>query len=581
MIGRMNAISERRPVAGQPTDWKPPHMRETLSQLRLRELLGEVQDRIAQIADARDKTDGLVDAMLTVTSGLRLDETLRRIVHTAIDLVDARYGALGVRGDDHQLAEFIYEGIDGDTREKIGSLPQGLGVLGLLIDQPKPIRLDKLALHPTSVGFPPNHPPMETFLGVPIRIGSEVFGNLYLTEKSNGQPFTDDDEVLVQALAAAAGIAIANARLFESSRLRQAWIEATRDICTELLAGKDVDQALRLIADKAMSLSPTAGHSLLAVPRNSEEGGAVSELVVIDSTGSRIDGLVGASLPLTGTALGRAFTERTQLRFDALAEHDAAGLRGPSGPVLMLPLRTTDAVLGVLIKIRPIGAPTFSDDHVEMMSTFADQAALALQLAATQLRMRELDVIGDRIARDLHDHVIQRLFAIGMSLQGTVSRTRSAEVRQRLIGTMDELQSAIDEIRSTIFDLHPDASGHSRLRQRLSEAIATVTAKSSARTSVQISGPLSVVGPRLAEHAEAVVRDSVSDAVVRRHAAEMSITVSVHDDVTIEIIDDGEGVPAYSVSTALTDRASRAGGTCTMHTVPEGGHRVVWSAPIS
>ena len=561
-------------------------MRETLSQLRLRELLGEVQDRIAQIADARDKTDGLVEAMLTVTSGLRLDETLRRIVHTAIDLVDARYGALGVRGDDHHLAQFIYEGIDEATRKEIGSLPQGRGVLGLLIDQPKPIRLDKLALHPTSVGFPLEHPPMETFLGVPIRIGTEVFGNLYLTEKSNGQPFTDDDEVLVQALAAAAGIAIANARLFESSRLRQAWIEATRDICTELLAGRDVDQALRLIADKAMSLTPTAGHSLLAVPRNSEEGSAISELVVIDSEGSRIDGLVGASLPLTGTALGRAFTERTQLRFDALDGHDAAGLRGTSGPVLMLPLRTTEAILGVLIKIRPIGAPTFSDDQVEMMSTFADQAALALQLASTQVRMRELDVIGDRdrIARDLHDHVIQRLFAIGMSLQGTVSRTRSEEVRQRLVATMDELQSAIDEIRSTIFDLHPDASGHTRLRQRLSEAIAALTAKSATRTSVQISGPLSVIGPRLAEHAEAVVRDSVSDAVVRRHAGEVSITVSVHDDLTIEVVDDGVGlldeVTANGLP-ALAARAREAGGTHTIRTLPEGGTRLVWSAPIS
>jgi GAF domain-containing protein len=161
------------------------NMRETLSQLRLRELLGEVQDRIAQIADARDKTDGLVEAMLAVTSGLRLDETLRRIVRTAIELVDARYGALGVRGDDHRLVQFIHEGIDDETRKKIGPLPQGRGVLGLLIEQPKPIRFDRLALHPTSVGFPLEHPPMATFLGVPIRIGSEVFGNLYLTEKSD------------------------------------------------------------------------------------------------------------------------------------------------------------------------------------------------------------------------------------------------------------------------------------------------------------------------------------------------------------------------------------------------------------
>lgn len=212
-------------------------MRETLAQLRLRELLNEVQDRITQIADVRDRTDGLVEAMLVVTSGLELDETLRTIVHTAINLVDARYGALGVRGEDHQLIEFIHEGIDDEARTLIGPLPQGGGVLGLLIDLPKPIRLDVLAHHPTSVGFPPHHPPMTTFLGVPVRIRDEVFGNLYLTEKANKQPFTADDEVLVQALAAAAGIAIENSRLFELGQLRQAWIEATRDIGTQLLAG--------------------------------------------------------------------------------------------------------------------------------------------------------------------------------------------------------------------------------------------------------------------------------------------------------------------------------------------------------
>jgi GAF domain-containing protein len=189
-------------------------LRDTLSQLRLHELLSEVQERIEQIVESRDRLDGLVEAMLAVTSGLELDATLRTIVHTAIELIDARYGALGVRGHDHELVEFVYEGIDDATRAKIGPLPQGLGVLGVLIDQPMPIRLDNIDDHPASVGFPPNHPPMRTFLGVPIRIRDEVYGNLYLTEKKTGQPFSEDDEVLALALAAAAGIAIDNARLY-------------------------------------------------------------------------------------------------------------------------------------------------------------------------------------------------------------------------------------------------------------------------------------------------------------------------------------------------------------------------------
>ncbi|MGY2126802.1 GAF domain-containing protein, partial [Nocardia gipuzkoensis] len=230
-------------------------VRDTLSQLRLRELLGEVKDRIEQIIDARDRMDGLIEAMLTVTSGLDLDRTLRTIVHTAISLVDARYGALGVRGHDQQLTQFIYQGIDEPTREQIGDLPQGHGVLGLLFSQPTPIRLDNLADHPSSVGFPAHHPPMRTFLGVPVRIRDEVFGNLYLTEKAGGQPFTEDDEVIVRALAAAAGIAIDNAHLYESARTRQAWIEATRDITTEFLAGTAPEQVLTHLVEATRRLT--------------------------------------------------------------------------------------------------------------------------------------------------------------------------------------------------------------------------------------------------------------------------------------------------------------------------------------
>ena len=270
-------------------------LRDTLSQLRLRELLVEVQDRVEQIVRGRDRLDGLVEAMLMVTSGLELDVTLRTIVHTAIDLVDAAYGALGVRGHDHELVEFIYEGIDEETRELIGPLPEGRGVLGVLIDEPKPIRLDNITQHPASVGFPPNHPPMRTFLGVPMRIRDEVYGNLYLTEKADGQPFSEDDEVLVEALAAAAGIAIDNARLYEQSRARQSWIEATRDIATELLGGADPAQVFRLIADEALELTG-ADAVLVAVPADAElPTPEVDELVVVETAGAAGPSPLGAS----------------------------------------------------------------------------------------------------------------------------------------------------------------------------------------------------------------------------------------------------------------------------------------------
>jgi transcriptional regulator with GAF, ATPase, and Fis domain len=279
----MRGVTDDGVPSGNPRPGSP--LRDTLSQLRLRELLVEVQDRVEQIVEGRDRLDGLVEAMLVVTSGLELDVTLKTIVHTAIDLVDARYGALGVRGEGHELIEFVYEGIDADTHELIGPLPSGRGVLGHLIDEPKPIRLDNITQHPASVGFPPNHPPMQTFLGVPVRIRDEVYGNLYLTEKADGQPFSEDDEVLVEALAAAAGIAIDNARLYEQDRARQSWIEATRDIGTELLGGADPAQVFRLIADEALKLT-AADVVLVAVPSDIQlHVDEVSELLVVETAG--------------------------------------------------------------------------------------------------------------------------------------------------------------------------------------------------------------------------------------------------------------------------------------------------------
>lgn len=304
-------------------------MRETLSQLRLRELLLEVQDRIEQIVEGRDRLDGLIDAILAITSGLKLDATLRAIVHTAAELVDARYGALGVRGYDHRLVEFVYEGIDEETRHLIGSLPEGRGVLGALIEEPKPIRLDDISRHPASVGFPLHHPPMRTFLGVPVRIRDEVFGNLYLTEKADGQPFSDDDEVLVQALAAAAGIAVDNARLFEESRTREAWIEATRDIGTQMLAGADPAMVFRLIAEEALTLMAGAA-TLVAVPLDDEAPACeVDDLVIVEVAGEISPAVKQMTVAVSGTSIGGVFHDRTPRRFDRL---DLA----PDRPVLCL-----------------------------------------------------------------------------------------------------------------------------------------------------------------------------------------------------------------------------------------------------
>ncbi|WP_051499218.1 GAF domain-containing protein [Nocardia sp. BMG51109] len=562
-------------------------VRDTLSQLRLRELLTEVRDRIEQVIDTRDRLDGLVDAMLSVTAGLDLDRTLRTIVHTACNLVDARYGALGVRGHGEDLEQFINEGIDEHTRADIGDLPRGRGVLGMLFSQPKPIRLDNLAHHPSSVGFPPNHPPMHSFLGVPIRIRDEVYGNLYLTEKAGGLPFTEDDEVIVQALAAAAGVAIDNARLYQGSKARQEWIAAARNVATEFLAGADSDRVLGHVVEHARTLTGSR-HAVLAVPDNPDTAPEeLTELTVAHSAGPPTE-RNGPALALAGTAVGDAYLRRRPVRLSDRHENPLAEPLAQAGPALILPLNTPEAVLGVLVVVRDRGSRPYTDETVELAAAFADQAALAMQMADAQHRMRELDVLSDRdrIARDLHDHVIQRLFAIGLTAQGTAARAHNPEVRQRLSSMIDDLHQVIQEVRTSIFDLHGGDTRTTRLRQRLEQALHQPANSAGIAADLHVSGPLSAVDPVLADHAEAVVREAVSNIVRHSGATAVTVSVTVGDELTLIIEDDGTGIPDDITPSGLTNlahRAEQAAGrfsTGAVRATSPCGTRLHWTAPL-
>jgi len=556
--------------------------------LRLRELLHEVQDRIEQLVGARDQMDGLLEAMLAVSAGLELDATLRRIVHAAIELVDCRYGALGVlNANGEGLAEFVYEGIDEETRRQIGDLPTGHGLLGLVIQQPKPLRLDDLARHPASAGFPAHHPPMRTFLGVPVRVRDEVFGNLYLTEKSGGQPFTEDDEVVVQALAAAAGIAVENARLYEEAQLRQRWQEATSEIRAELLAATDPTEVLHLIANRALGLTG-ADYTFLARPDDPEVPATdVNALVITVCAGLNGDTLTGREIPVEGSICGTAFRDAVPRQTPSL-NHDLApdGIED-YGPALVLPLRaSTESVSGVLVTLRKAGESPFDASQLSLAASFADQAALALQLADDQRRLYELEVLADRdrIARDLHDHVIQRLFAHGLTLQSTRLRSRSPDIQRRLADMIDDVQNIVAEIRTAIFDLHGGMEGTIQLRKRLHEVIAELTGDTGLQSTIRMSGPLGVVSPELADHAEAVVREALSNVIRHARATTVTITVSVGDDLAIDVTDNGIGLPdtvARSGLHNLAERAEQVGGTLTAEALDDGGTRLFWSGPVS
>ncbi|OZE85204.1 histidine kinase [Rhodococcus sp. 15-649-2-2] len=557
----------------------------SLPQLRLGELLAEVQDRIGRIADARVQADGLLDAMLVITSGLDLEVTLRSIVESAVELVDARYGALGVRGEGHGLSAFINYGMDEDTRVAIGPLPTGRGVLGLLVDRPNVLRLEDLSAHPESVGFPPNHPPMKTFLGVPIRVRDEIFGNLYLTEKKDGKQFTEDDEVVTKALASAAGIAIENSRLYEDSRTRQAWMEATRDIGTELLAGTDLDEVLQMVSRKALHLTGSDA-AFIAVPEDTDQPFEdVTELVVTVSEGVGADRMVGAVIPIEGSSTGVAFRRRTALRKGRL-EYKVSGVDAVFGPALISPFRVSDGVSGVLVVLRKEGNGLFDDTQLDMVSNFANQAALVMQMADATRRMHELEVLSDRdrIARDLHDHVIQRIFAAGLALQSTLQRAESEDIRKRLSRTIDDLQDTVQDIRTTIFDLQSTSHSATRLRQRVNSAVLELTENVDIRAVVRMFGPLSVVDTKLADHAVAVVRETVSNVVHHAKGDTVTVTLSVGDDMQIIVSDNGIGMPEDTTASGLSNLGARAvecGGSMNIGPGPSGsGTEVTWSVPL-
>ncbi|UMP04464.1 GAF domain-containing sensor histidine kinase [Amycolatopsis sp. EV170708-02-1] len=562
-----------------------------LSQLKVREVLRDLQDRIERLIGTRDKMDGLLEAVLAVASGLELDTTLHRIVQAAIDLGEATYGALGVIADDGSLAEFVYHGIDGETKEQIGHLPKGHGLLGFVIDEAKPVRLADISRHPASVGFPPCHPPMRSFLGVPIRVRDEVFGNLYLTEK-RGESFTDDDEVVVQALAAAAGIAIENAHLYEQTRIRQRWQAATSEVTTELLGGTDPVDALNLIAGRALELTGS-DLTLLALPGpgrldvGPDGEDEADELTIAVCAGARAAELTGVRISVATSLPGAVYRDRTPRSVPEL-------VLGPDGeiclgPTLVVPLRARERTSGVLMAVRNPGAVPFELAQLPVVASFADQAALALQLAARQRTARELDVLADRdrIARDLHDHVIQRLFAVGLAMQSTHRRADSPELRRRIGESIDQMHEIVHEIRTAIFDLHGGEAGQQgvRLRHRLYDSITELTDDTPIQPTVSLSGPLDSVPLPFAEHAEAVVRETVGNVVRHARASGVSVSVAVKDDVLrIVVTDDGTGIDGASDGFGglrnLRDRAEKAGGAFHVETREEGGTRIDWSAPL-
>ncbi len=503
--------------------------------------------------EAVSRVDALLDAVMAVSSGLELDVTLRSIVDAALQLVDARYGALGVVADDGELTHFVVAGIDEATRDLIGAPPTGKGLLGTVIRNGHPIRLDDLSTHRSAAGMPPNHPPMKTFLGVPVRGRGSVVGRLYLTDKNNGRSFTAEDEDLVMSLAAAAGVAIDNSRLYEDARGRQRWLEASADVTAVLLAGSETSDALHLIASRAHDMT-AADLTMILLPVTARDGrsehSAAAELTIAVAVGQDADRFAGRRLPVRGTTSGAVYGDRVPRNVQHLAGRvgDVSGLR--TGPALVLPMGSDDAPGGVLLTVRRAGAPPFNDNELQVVSSFADQAALALERADVQTSRRELQALTerDRIATELHDHVIQRLFAVAMAMEGTQRRVEAPQIAQRLADHVDQLHQTILQIRSAIFDLRHEPAPVPPLRTTLTELVLSITAASAAAVTVTLAGPVDSAPAEVAARAEEVLRAGLADAVGRPGLTGLTVTVTAADRLCVTVAteppeSEGDGAP--------------------------------------
>ena len=551
-------------------------------------LVGRIRADIDELLAARDQMGQLLGLIVGIGSDLHLEATLNRIITAAMALTGARYGALGVRGDDGRLATFLHAGMDEQTARRIGYPPVGKGLLGFLLDQHEPLRLDDLRDHPAASGFPEYHPPMAAFLGVPILIRGSVFGSLFLTDLPSERRFTESDEAVATALASAAAVAVDNAQLFERVRASAEWSSASREITTALLAGPRPEvNPLQLVADRARALTGAEQAIVLTPDDLDAPADQVGTLLVTVASGLHADAVLGQRVPVASSTSGEVFRSGTPLITESFRHPIQAFTDAGERPAIVMPLRAADAVIGVLAVARHRDHPPFNAAQLDLMCDFADHAAVALTVAAARERARELSLLADRerIAQDLHDHVIQKLFAAGMDLQGTVARVRSPQIADRLTRTIDDLQATIDDIRSTIFGLQRSDGAAVDLRQRIQRLVAELTEGRHIATTVRMSGPMTVVDATLADHAEAITTEAISNTLRHSGARSLTIEVGVGDELLVEITDDGRGIPAdnrrRSGLANMQSRAVAVGGRCEISAAPGGGVRVRWSAPLT
>jgi signal transduction histidine kinase len=579
----------------------PVHGPGVTTTIHLKDPSGGTSVRVGQAQETGDELSDLLDAVLSVASRLELPSVLERFVRVSVELTGARYGAINVLDSRGESTTFVQTGVPASVAAMMDHPPHAQGVLGKIPDHGV-LLLDDLTEHPAFIGWPADHPPMGSFLGAAVRVRDEVYGYLYLSDKAGG--FTAQDGAKVVALAATAGVAVANAQLYAEGSRREHWLRAGQDITTMLLSGADEEEALAHIAATAREVAD-ADASALALP------GVGGELLIELADGHNASSLIGSTLPEDGRSWS-VMTEGSGMLVDSLSK--SRQIKVPAmrsfGSAMFAPLQTSGRGVGVLILLRRIGAPAFEPSDLATAESFASQAALAFVLAEARHAQDVAALLDERerIARDLHDLAIQQLFATGMQLE-TVRR-RSArgvdptELTSIVEEALDNVDASVRQIRQIVYALRdPDAATGivERLRREASLARTGLGFAPSLVVSLDdetvpdgdyiIADLLDErIGQDRTDDVVAVVREGLANAARHAHASSVSVRVGVRGTgptgvVHIEVEDDGHGLPDQrdrrSGTGNLAARARQHGGTFSLGVAPGGtGTLLSWEIPL-